>query len=106
MKYVIRQISVPGKSALADEATAVALTVAATRNRVQIGKYLEWSDPDARGGWGDSRWTDDPAKAKTFGSFMEASACWRERSSKRPVRPDGKPNRPLTAYSITIEALP
>lgn len=106
MSYVIRKISPPGLSARADEATAVALALAATRNEVVTGDYLEWSDPDARLGRGDDRWTNDPTKAKLFVSFVEAAECWKARSKLVPTRPDGKPNRPLTAYSVSIEVLP
>lgn len=105
MKYVIRQVSPPGKSARADEATAVALTIAAASGQVHVGKYLEWSDPNAKTGMGDDRWTDDPAKAKRFDSFEAASACWKAQSKVIPRRPDGKPNRPLTAYSVSIEKI-
>lgn len=103
MPFVLRQISPPGKSALADEATAVALTIASVSNSVVIGKYLEWSDPNARRGRGDERWTDDPAKAKRFPSFQAAMDCWNAQSTKVPLRPDGKPNKPLTAFSVTVE---
>jgi len=45
--------------------------------------------------------TDDPTKAKQFASMAEATECWR--SLGPGVRPwDGKPNRPLTAFSITV----
>jgi hypothetical protein len=87
MSYVIRQIHPPGKSALADEATAVALASAAISNQIEYGDYLEWSDPDALDGRGDDRWTSDLAKAKRFPSFAAACECWKA----------------LIAYSITIE---
>jgi hypothetical protein len=103
--FVIRQTSPMGKSALAHTHTSIEFAAAAVRDRIAIGPYLEWSDPDGRDGLGDDRWTDDPAKAKRFVSQDEAFACWRARSKKNPTRPDGKPNRPLTAYSITIEEL-
>lgn len=103
MPYVLRQINPPGKSARADEATAVALTSAALRNEVEIGRYLEWSDPDAKHGRGDDRWTADIKKAKKFPSFHAAMACWTAQSTKRPFRPDGRPNKPLTAFSVTVE---
>jgi hypothetical protein len=104
MSYVIRQIHPPGKSATADEATAVALTLATVRGDIERGKYLEWSDPDARGGLGDDGWTDDVDKAKRFASFTAAMECWKAQSAVHPIRwSDGKPNRPLTAYSVTVE---
>lgn len=105
MPYVLRQISPPGKSARADEATAVALASAAVRGEVEIGRYLEWSDPDAKGGRGDEGWTTDVNKAKKFPSFHAAMACWTAQSKKVPFRPDGRPNKPLTAFSVTVEQI-
>ena len=98
--YVLCQISPPGKSALADEATAAALAVAAAAGEVTRGPYLEWSDPDAKGGMGAERWTLELSKAKRFPSFTDAMNCWMAQSRLRPYRDDGKPNRPMTAYSI------
>jgi len=101
--YVLRQISPPGKSALANEATTVALAAAAASGEVVQGPYLEWSDPDANDGAGDERWTNDRDKAKRFASFMDVMDCWKAQSRKRPFRSDGRPNRPLTAYSVSPE---
>ena len=103
MSFVLRLIHPTGKSALADEATAAALGVAATRNEIELGDYLEWSDPDGLKGRGDDRWTDDIAKAKRFPTFAAAMECWKAQSRLRPLRPDGKPNRPMTAYSVTVQ---
>jgi hypothetical protein len=100
MYYVLRKISPPGKSALASEATALALTIAATQNAVVEGDYLEWSDPDARNGMGDDGWTPDLNRAQRFATFSDAMECWKAQSSVRPFRPDGRPNRPMTAYSV------
>lgn len=106
MNYVIRQIHPPGKSARADEANAVALAIAGVQGEVIYGDYLEWSDPDANFGRGDDRWTPDLAKAKRFPTFTAAGECWKAQSKLVPRRTDGKPNRPMTAYSITIEQVP
>jgi hypothetical protein len=106
MPYVIRQIHPPGKSARADEATAVALLDALMQGGPDRGDFLEWSDPDANHGFGDDGWTPDLAKAKKFESFAAAAACWNAQSKVRPIRSDGKPNKPLTAYSVTIETVP
>jgi hypothetical protein len=103
MSYVLRQIHPPGLSARADEATTVALASAAVRGQVQYGKYLEWSDPDAIDGLGDDQWTDNLAKAKRFLTFEAAMECWQAQSRVTPLRDDGEPNRPLTAYSVTVE---
>lgn len=47
--------------------------------------------------------TEDPKEALLFLSFAEASDFWRIESVTVPLRPDGRPNRPLTAVSVTIE---
>ncbi len=104
MSYlVIRQIHPQGKSARADEATTVALATAAVKGEVVTGKYLLWSDPDARNGLGDDSCTTDGTKAKRFATHAAAWECWRAQSKTRPIRDDGRPNRPMTAYSVTIE---
>jgi hypothetical protein len=103
MKYVLRQIKPPGKSALASQATLEALAEATLTNSVEYGEYLEWSDPDADNGLGAERWTDDITKARTFAKFADAMECWMAQSTVRPLRPDRHPNRPLTAWSVTVE---
>jgi hypothetical protein len=65
------------------------------------GEYLKSYDPDARDGVGLSAWTSKKDEAMKFASGGEALECWRQVSKVRPVRRDGKPNRPLT--SITVE---
>jgi hypothetical protein len=102
LAFVIRQIHPPFKSARATDATTVALVV----EGVVVGNYLEWSDPDANFGRGDDRWTRERAKAKRFPTVKAAMDCWKARSKLIPTRPDGQPNRPMTAYSITVEEIP
>jgi hypothetical protein len=106
MSFVLRQIHPEGKSARADEASAVALLLSLNSGGPVIGNYLEWSDPNANFGKGDDRWTPDPAKAKRFPTRDAAMECWRARSTLVPTRPDGRPNRPMTAYSVSAEELP
>lgn len=103
MPYVIRQIHPPGKSARADEATTVALIGTLLHGGPVHGDYLEWFDVNAKKGFGDDRWTADVSKALKFKTFADATAAWKMQSKKRPFRDDGEPNRPLTAYSVTIE---
>jgi len=38
----------------------------------------------------------------TFGDARAAFECWQQVLRSRPVRPDGKPNRPLTAFTVAI----
>lgn len=46
--------------------------------------------------------TPDIAEAHRFTSFLEATECWRRIPERTPVRPDGRPNRPLTALAVTV----
>lgn len=67
------------------------------------GEYLESYDPDAMNGRGIMKWTKDKSKAIKFKDAGEAWQLWGRVSLKKPKRPDGKPNRPLTAFTILIE---
>ena len=47
--------------------------------------------------------TPDVEHARVFDSMIEAGECWKQISRRQPVRPwDGKPNRPLTAFTVEI----
>ncbi len=70
---------------------------------VPIGCYLASYDPEANDGSGEAHWTPDPAQALTFGTTGEALACYRAVPRNRPVRKDGKPNRPLTMFSVIFD---
>jgi hypothetical protein len=59
---------------------------------------------DTACGRGSVLFTLKPAAAKSFPGPSEALEFWRTQSKTVPMRPDGKPNRPLTAY--TVEILP
>lgn len=65
--------------------------------------YLESFDFEAHGGQGFALFTNDKAKAKRFADTESAFEFWRTTSKTVPTRPDGKPNRPLTAATIEIE---
>jgi len=54
---------------------------------------------------GRERWTTDITKAKRFASQEDAMGCWRKQSTVKPFRSDGRPNRPMTAYSVVVEEL-
>lgn len=47
--------------------------------------------------------TTDRDFAMRFDDFAAAAAYWQQVSRTVPVRPDGKPNRPLTSFTITFE---
>jgi hypothetical protein len=64
------------------------------------GQYLAAYDPDDRaGGW---RWSPDLADAMVFADAGAAYSCWTAVCSRQPVRPDGQPNRPLTAFTVAM----
>lgn len=65
------------------------------------GLFLKSYDPEAYDGRGWADWgnLDD---AMRFSSSGEAWILWRSVSFTRPRRPDGAPNRPLTAFTIEV----
>lgn len=48
----------------------------------------------------------DVARAKRFGGAGDAFSFLRTQSTVCPLRPDGKPNRPLLAFTTEIMRLP
>jgi hypothetical protein len=64
--------------------------------------YLKAYDPEAFGGRGDVKATRVLADAQRFETMEAAVALWRTVPRARPVRPDGQPNRPLCALSVSI----
>lgn len=67
--------------------------------------FLKDFDHEAGNGHGLLTVTKKRDEAKVFESGMEAMEFWRKQSVTKPLRPDGKPNRPLTAFTISIEGL-
>lgn len=51
---------------------------------------------------GYAQFTANPDDAHVFASFEEAIGVWRQQSTRTPLRSDGRPNRPLTAYTIEV----
>ena len=49
--------------------------------------------------------TSDPAQARLYG-MAEVLDVWNRVDARNPTRPDGKPNRPLTAYTVEITPPP
>lgn len=70
------------------------------------GQYLESFDHDGADGFGYGIFTDDPSKAMKFTDAKSALDFWKKKSMVRPLRADGRPNRPLTASTITLEQVP
>jgi len=66
------------------------------------GAYLVDCDVDWEGGIGAVISTKLRGCAMRFDDVGEAMEFWRRQSTVMPFRPDGKPNRPLTAFTIEI----
>lgn len=69
---------------------------------VRSGDYLRSYDGEAHEGRGYAVWTRDPALALRFETGAEAMRFWTQQPVSRPLRPDGRPNRPLTAFTVSI----
>ena len=64
------------------------------------GEYVKTYDPEAHNGRGAATFTKDVNEALKFSDFTEAMAFARKQPANRPFRADGKPNRPLTAFTL------
>jgi hypothetical protein len=73
---------------------------------MHVGKFLRYYDADKFGYGGMIEWTTNPEDAMKFASLEELLSEWRRQSKTMPLRPDGEPNRPLTAYSVSTVVQP
>lgn len=71
-----------------------------TTDGVPVGCYLAAYDPEGSDGHGLASWTPDSDKALTFATGAEATACYRAIPRSRPLRADGRPNQPLTMFTV------
>jgi hypothetical protein len=69
-----------------------------------IGQWLQKFDPEAYRGRGAILCTTNIRDAMLFDNGADALMFWNTQSKTVPFRPDGKPNKPLTAYSVVIDA--
>jgi len=67
-----------------------------------IGQWLKAHDPNMYDGRGWTQWTDDLRFARRFASTVEAHAFYVRQSTVKPLRADGKPNRPLCGYHVEL----
>jgi hypothetical protein len=65
------------------------------------GAWLVWYDPAGNDGTGDAAWSHDPAHAKRF-TPEEWTELYAAAPANRPVRPDGKPNKPITMFNLAV----
>jgi hypothetical protein len=70
------------------------------------GRWLKAFDPEFAGGRGIVDLTTRLEEAARFPSMQAAMACYTYRSRTLPTRPDGQPNKPMTAYTVTVAAAP
>lgn len=70
------------------------------------GQYLRKADFEAHRGRGFMTFTHDVRRAMRFNDVQDLMEFWRTQSRTVPLRPDGQPNRPLTALTIEIEEAP
>lgn len=66
------------------------------------GRFMEDAQHHTTDGRGMVGFTDDPKIARQFGTPAEAKQFWMTQSNTLPLRPDGKPNRPLMAYDLKV----
>jgi hypothetical protein len=64
--------------------------------------YVKHYDPSGNEGRGDLVLTRHRGQAKRYPSKAAAMDEWKRVSATHPTRPDGKPNRPLSAFSVAI----
>jgi hypothetical protein len=62
--------------------------------------FLVDCDFDAHGGLGAITFSNSPDKARRFIGIAEALEFYRTVSPRFPVRSDGEPNRPLSAFTV------
>ena len=70
------------------------------------GQYLKSFDFEAHDGIGDGVFTADPRRAMRFATLVDLLEFWKTMPKCKPIRLDGRPNRPLTATTITFEEVP
>lgn len=71
-----------------------------------VNEWLATFDIEYAGGVGVFTSTPDPQQAYPFDSLADVVSAWKRVSSTMPVRPDGKPNRPLSALTISPQVIP
>lgn len=64
------------------------------------GAFVMEMDFEAMEGYGHLVATRHPSKAKQFATPEEAMRFYQTAPACHPLRSDGKPNRPMTAYTV------
>lgn len=66
------------------------------------GGYVKNFDVDGANGLGVVLVTHDVEEAWRFENNTEAFQLWNKQSTVKPIRSDGMPNKPLTAYTVEL----
>lgn len=77
-------------------------TLDGSSGKSPVGQFLASYDPEAHGGQGFATWTRNINDALLFTTAIEANRCWTAVPKAMPLRADGHPNRPLTAFNVMI----
>lgn len=72
---------------------------------VPAGAFLMAWDVEANDGRGEADWTTSPEHALIFHNQEDAYEAWRAVPVACPLRADGAPNRPLTAFHIAVQPM-
>lgn len=67
-------------------------------------QYVSRFDFDGCGpGEANLKTTPLPQNAMQFDSAVDAWDFWKTVDPRQPLRPDGQPNRPMTAFTVSID---
>jgi len=66
------------------------------------GMYLKYFDHEAHGGTGAGEFTVNKVEAMVFKDHGTAFEFWTKVPKCKPLRADGKPNKPLTASTVSF----
>lgn len=72
---------------------------------VDLNAYVQEYTADGFEGRGQLNVTPDIKRAKLYPDIRAVLEEWKRVSATHPVRLDGKPNRPLSAYTIATESI-
>lgn len=81
------------------------VALATGRPTLAEGQYVLRYTPDGYQGAGELVTTRNVAEAKRYEHPIDAMRDWKRVSATHPTRLDGKPNRPMTAFTVTTEIL-
>lgn len=79
-----------------------AVNVQGTPHFLEHPAYVKAFDVEAYDGRGHVETTADPEEAMKWDTAKDAMHAWNTQSKIKPLREDGRPNKPLTAMTVEI----